>query len=509
VLRQGSLSRRLARNAGFTLLGRGWYLIVWFAVTPYVLDKLGPERFGVWSLLFLFSGYLAMFDLGLGASVIKFTAEHATSRDWSRLQNTLSEIIRIFLLLGIVWILAVYALHPLILKTLNLPPGYLEEVRFAILASAVVFAFANLVNTGPGIINGLQRMELSNGLLVAASLPQLFILIAGLHQGYGLYAVVASTAAQWLTTAVGAWFILRRVVPGIRWPSLRVKERSSRWLGFSTIMQVTNVLTLTQWQIDKILLTLWSGLRSVAEFELGFRVANGIQSLPVLALMPLMPAFSELDAEGERARFQMLLQRGTRLICATAFAIGACVIPVVPFLVRAWVGPEYPMAETLAVWLLAGFAVNLSSGVATAAARGGGRPGLEVAPGIIALILHVTASWFFIRFYGPVGAGPAFLMALCLQALLTLGRVSHWAGLPVTRFFGSIFSRPTVALIPAFLLGWFLAQRFLPSLSDNRFLLLAGCAAVTAISACVYAGLLWALGGVRRDRLWLKESASA
>src|SRR5262249_12123247 len=78
----GRLPARLARNTAFVVLGRLWYVAVWFAVTPFVLRHLGAERFGVWSLLFLLSGYLATFDLGLGASIVKFTAEHSARARW-------------------------------------------------------------------------------------------------------------------------------------------------------------------------------------------------------------------------------------------------------------------------------------------------------------------------------------------------------------------------------------------------------------------------------------------
>ena len=64
------------------MLGRLWSIGVWIVLTPIVLHHLGAERFGVWSLLFLLSGYLTTFDLGLGSSVIKFTAHHTAAGEW-------------------------------------------------------------------------------------------------------------------------------------------------------------------------------------------------------------------------------------------------------------------------------------------------------------------------------------------------------------------------------------------------------------------------------------------
>jgi O-antigen/teichoic acid export membrane protein len=489
-----SFSLRFARNAGFILLGRGWYLLIWFAVTPYVLSKLGPERFGVWSLLFLLSGYLATLDLGLGASVIKFTAEHSTGNQWETLHRTLGDISRLYLVLGILWIIAVFALHPLIINRIGVSATHYEEVRFALLASAVIFALANLVSTGPGVLNGLQRMDLSNGIQVAASIPQLVVLIGGLARGYGLYAVVASTAVQWLAVAILSYLVIHRVAPEVGWPALRLRGRQKGWLRFSAVLQVSTILVLTQLQVDKLLIALWIGLASVTEFELGFRVANGIQSLPVLALVPLLPAFAELHAGGKYEEARSLLRKGTLNLSGWAFGIAASIIPVAPFLVRAWVGPDHGEAEILAVWLLAAYLLNLCTGVGSAAVRGAGRPGIEIAPMLVALVLHLVASRILLDRMGPIGAGPATFAALALWSFLFFIRVSKWSGIRFFDFAISALARPTLAFLPAFGLGLLAVSQWPESLTENRISILIAALVTAAAGAGLY-WILWRLLG--------------
>jgi O-antigen/teichoic acid export membrane protein len=479
---------------GFTMAGRAWYLVIWFVATPFILHRLGDERFGVWSLLFLLSGYLATFDFGLGASIVKFTAEHAARSALDPLRSTLAGINRLYLLLGLLWVTVIVAAHPLLLGWLKVSAAHAHEVRFALIASACIFAFANLASTGPGILTGLQRMDLSNGILIAASIPQLLVLLVGLHLGYGLYAVVASTAAQWLTTAALAWFALRRQAAALRWPSFAISGKSGGWLRFSSVMQANNLLGITQQQIDKPILTTLQGLRTVTQFELGFRVANGIQSLPVLALAPLMPAFAELHAAGQTERFQRLSVRGSHWISGGAFGLAACFIPVASLLVRAWVGPGFSVAESLAPWLLAGFALNMATGVATSAARGAGRPDLEFLPGLAGVVVHGLASWVLVSRVGPGGVGPAFCLSMAVWSVLCLWRFAAWTRIPLGAFLLTIFGRAGVAFGVGLTTGWWMVARVSSPGQEERLGLLLAALLAGAAAATVYAGLWWVLG---------------
>ena len=487
------LALRFARNAAYIVFGRIWSILLWVALTPFILHQLGPERFGVWSLLFLLSSYFLTFDLGLGPSVVKFTAQYAMAGELDRLRDTLAGITRLYLFLGALWVAAIVAIHPLLLAWLKITPPYREEVRFAILVSAVVFAFANLVSVGMGILNGLQRMGTQNAVLVGASLPQIVILVAGLKAGYGLYAVVASTAVYWVVAALAILYALGKVAPSLSWPSVRLPKGGSPWLRFSSTIQASNVIAMAQQQVDKILLVIWAGVRAVTHFELGFRVANAVQSLPTLALIPLLPTFAELEASGDRDRFRRLSRRGTGLLAAFAFALASGAIPAAPLLIRAWVGPGYGTAAGLAQWLLAGLALNLCTGVATSAGRAAGRPGLEILPGLIALTVHVVASAILIGRYGPLGVGPAFFAAMVVWAVLFLIRFSAAFEIPPGRMLAAAFAVPGLAVGPAIACGVFVVARWPEAWVTSRVAALAGAAAGGTAGAAVFALLSWIL----------------
>ena len=82
-------STSLRRNAISVVLGRGASALMWVAVTPFTLARLGPERFGVWSLFFVFGGYAAALDLGMAGGIIRFVAVAAARGDRRAVRSVL------------------------------------------------------------------------------------------------------------------------------------------------------------------------------------------------------------------------------------------------------------------------------------------------------------------------------------------------------------------------------------------------------------------------------------
>ena len=48
--------------------------IVGLLLTPFIIRKLGDAEFGLYSLIGAFVGYIAILDLGLGNTVVRFVA---------------------------------------------------------------------------------------------------------------------------------------------------------------------------------------------------------------------------------------------------------------------------------------------------------------------------------------------------------------------------------------------------------------------------------------------------
>ena len=65
----------MARNTVLNLVGQILPLVVGVLSVPYIIIKLGPDRFGLLSLAWIVIGSLSSFDLGMGRATTKYVAE--------------------------------------------------------------------------------------------------------------------------------------------------------------------------------------------------------------------------------------------------------------------------------------------------------------------------------------------------------------------------------------------------------------------------------------------------
>ena len=70
----GGLRSDLAVHIGFNGLAQLAPIVVAFAITPLLLDRLGLDAFGVWSLALVILSTLTALDGGVSASLARFFA---------------------------------------------------------------------------------------------------------------------------------------------------------------------------------------------------------------------------------------------------------------------------------------------------------------------------------------------------------------------------------------------------------------------------------------------------
>ena len=140
----------LRRNAIANLAGRAVTGVLWVAVTPYVLSRLGAERFGIWSLFFTFLSYLLAFDLGISSTMTRFVASARGAGESQSLLRTLRRGLMLAIGLGLLWAAVVVLARPWIVHVFRVPPSLIPETQQALVmfAAAVLILFPTQVMMG-------------------------------------------------------------------------------------------------------------------------------------------------------------------------------------------------------------------------------------------------------------------------------------------------------------------------------------------------------------------------
>lgn len=451
-----SVRETIARNTAFNAAGRFWEALVALILTPYVVAKVGPAGWGLWSIVNVLTSYLSLMDLGFGSGYAKYIAEHAGRGERREISAVVSTGLAAYALIGTVLVVVVWTVvDPAIESTLKLvqrlrpdnalPVGNAETVAlvaYLLRWTIVLYAVSNLVAVFTSVQTGLQRMGLTNLLSVAGSLVKLIAVIAFLEMGYGVPGLLYANAGVMAFVGVGSIALAFVLVPDLRIAARYVTCAAFRRLfGFGWRTQVARLSNLVMFQTDTMIIWMYYGviggpsLARVGVYRIGEELSAKVRQIPLLMLSALIPAVSDLDARHEEASLQRLYMASSKYLAAVAVPLLLFTAASAGIVIHAWMGPGFEVAAGVLRILALGLIANVVPGAAVAVALGKGRADLQMKAGLISmacnLVLTVALLWWM-GFWGvPIATALSMLISCVwfLHAMKPLTRIGAraWA----------------------------------------------------------------------------------
>ncbi|MFQ6131795.1 MAG: lipopolysaccharide biosynthesis protein [Armatimonadota bacterium] len=420
------LSAVLGRNTVFSYLGRFWDLTVALLLTPYVYHKLGDDLFGVWALLATLTGYTALVDLATGPAVTKYIAEAKARDDAPGVQRLVSTGLAVQGGLAVVIIGAAGLWADRALTWVQVSPAAHAEARTALLICVAVAGGARLFSVFNCVLEGVQRLDLTNGLRMVFGAAQAAGTLLVLHLGFGIVGLAYVSVAVWVVRGASLVALARRNFPGLR-PSLGSLSRGAvgQLAGFTLKVQAANISWLSMVNTDRLIVGAVLGPPKVALYELGRRLVMGVHSGTAPIIAPLIPAASHLGAQEDAARLEHLFLRASRYVALLAAAGMGFLVAVGPQALRVWLGEV--RAETLAVLnvLAVGYLANMLTGPATGVGYGLGRPEFAMWRGFLLVVVQIGLGLLLVRPLGVPGPAAATTIALVCSSILYVSLVSR------------------------------------------------------------------------------------
>ena len=310
---EDGLGGELVRGVTANALGRFASISAWLLVTPLVVQGLGPERFGLWSLASSAAGFSTVFDFGLAAAVTRFVAAHRTTGEEAAMRGVLSLGVAGSTALGALWWLVVALAPGPLLAFARVDAALAPEATRMLWVMGGAFLLQLVAAAFSAALAGFQRFDRIGVNLLWSSSVQVAGTVLAVWRGDGLTGIAWATATGALVSLVASWLSLRAVWPGAGFASTSAITAAWRGFGgFGLALQIVNLGTQALYQLPKVFLARFVSLESVGHFELGFRVAFSAWSLPTLLLPPRLPAAAQLEASGERGRLVRLSARASR-----------------------------------------------------------------------------------------------------------------------------------------------------------------------------------------------------
>lgn len=414
---------RLVRNAGAAaaqVLVSGLTL---FLLYRYLLQAVGVERLGLWSVVLATTSAARLTELGFTGSVVKFVAGHLGRGDRERAAlavQTAVLALAVFVgaLLLAAWLPAAWLLERM-LPAASLREG-LQLLPYALLS----LWLTTLAGIFQSALDGCQRTDLRATFAVSNSVLQLLLALVFVP-AYGLLGLAGTQVALTLLLLVSSWYFLRRELTALPWLPRRWSQPEFRAMfRYGLHIQVATLLQALTDPVTKALLAKFGGLAMTGFYEMASRMLMQLRGLLVAPNQIVVPVIAQIPP-AEAARVDALYRDTYRLQAYLALPFYGAIAASLPAVSRLWIGHLEPTFLVFAALLTVGWWLNGYINPAYFANLGLGRPGpntwSHAAMGVLNVALGLSAGLAC----GGVGVVAGWIVALVLGSSIVLIEFHH------------------------------------------------------------------------------------
>ncbi|MEM7128999.1 MAG: polysaccharide biosynthesis C-terminal domain-containing protein [Chloroflexota bacterium] len=389
-----------------------------FFLYRYLLDILGAELLGLWSLILSSTSVSRIGELGLSASAIKFVSKYSALDDSDKVSQVIQTA---FISVGLFIGLLLVTIYPIATWAMGyfVPENQLDTAN-AILPIAFSSLFITVVaGTIQSGLDGSQRIDLRALILIVGSIVN-FVGAVLLAPRWGIHGVAFAQMIQAFTILGMTWLFLRQVLPSL--PLLPYQWRKAvmmEMLGYGVNFQIASACKFLYKPMTMALLSRFGGLEIVAFYELAERLVRQIRLLIVNASRVLVPYVANLQ-EKTPERIQNLYVESFQVVLYISVPIYASVIAFSPIISNLWLGYYEPQFIFCAICLSVGWFFNTLNVPAYMFYLGIGELKWNTISHVLIAIMNLIFSLILVQFLGSYGIVAGWVIALSFGSLLII-----------------------------------------------------------------------------------------
>ena len=409
------MSLRIARNAAWNVAGTLASSVVGLVALAILVDKLGADGMGVFTLALGMIGFSGVLDLGLGRALTqKLASDLGAGREKSELAPIVWRVLAFLACIGSIVALILWLVVPAVVAGLfDLRGDLASQAVFGLRMVGLSMPFALASTVAAGALEGLQEFRLVSLRRAMLSIVQF---------GLPVLAVFLRPDVGWAIGGLAA----SRVVGTLTWmtslrdrlPRTGTTNSAGGHYGdiakFGGWLSISNVVGPLMVYADRFYLASLFPPAAVAYYAVPLDSLFRMTALPATAAAALFPAFAgnRDDAGKSSGMLRISIDLLLAVLLPLAFAGMLLAHPVL----NAWLGTDFAEHATVIFkWLVLGMFINSSAHVPFALIQGSGRADitaklhlLELPPFVVILVAAV-AHW------GVSGAAVAWTMRVAID----------------------------------------------------------------------------------------------
>lgn len=439
-------------------------ILVTFTYIPFVLDKIGKDSYGLFSVIGAIIAYIAILDFGINDSTLRFFVRYRKEESEEEKTHILGSISTIYLALtGLVLLVScvVYFCLPLLFSnTFSVQEMVVFKQMYLI--SIVSVAFTIFFNPTGAIINAYEKfiiLKLADILVFVATTITIVIF---LNFNYNVVMMVFVASFYNIANVLFKFFYVRSKIK-IAYPTYKPKKELVKKIAlYAGPIFIVIVVEQIYWKLDNIIIGAMLGTTMVTFYAMGIVFQKYILSFSTAISRIMTPdLIKKIDANYSLVKLTSNYIKTSRIQLIVVLII---VLNLVfwgkPFL-GIWLGEEYMVSYYVLLFVMIPFSVEIIGNLRNTFLQVYGYYWHRAIIILVVSILNIGLTIFLIEKYGILGAAGSTCVSLFLGYGATNFILWKKIGIDIYSFFIEVWLKVIPVLIITFLLFFILKNAYL------------------------------------------------
>ena len=448
----------MLRNVGSTWVLTLAGIAATYVLTPFIINTLGTEGYGTWTLITSITGYISLLALGVPMACVRYLAQHVAERNEREIARTIGSCAVLYLVIGAVALVAGGSLV-LFFRTYEIPAVLADEasLAFAVMVLQVSLGFIGLLPEG--ILFAHHDFVARNAVRLAGVVLRFALTIGLLAVTHSLLILAAIQLFCLLFDFTVSLALIRR-----RYPTVRIDLSKfdtavvRRVLSFSVYVLLLTAGARLAFETDALVIGWVFGVGAIPFYAVANSLVIYLMEFVLAIAAVVSPMATKLNTEGRTDELRQMFLTWSKIALSLSIAAAVFLGVIGPRFIGWWIDPSFegPSGRVLQILVVSCLLFLPARGVALPIMVGLGKPQIPTVAFLAAGMLNVLMSVALARPFGLTGVAVGTAVPNVLFAILVLALTCRELRVPFRSYFEYVVPRATLGALPMFaLVLWF------------------------------------------------------
>jgi O-antigen/teichoic acid export membrane protein len=374
---------------------------------PITLKYLGTEEFGLWMLVTSILGVITFSDLGIGMGLQNALSKCVGKDDKtspSKYISTSYFLVSIISLSIFVLLFAFYKFVPLEILFDSDDLQNKENMYLVIVIAIGIFLFGMPIGLIQRVLNGYQKMYISNNLLLAGQIIAFISIFISVWFNLKIEGLVSlfliSPIIVFLFYSIYYFSQNSTLLPQYKNVS---KKRIATILITGVWTVITQLIYTLKVNAPVLIVSMVLGLTVLADFSIAHKLISIISVFVNIALQSLWPVYGEAYARGDKQWIIKTMKKSLLYTLLLSFLAVAFVLAFQHYIFSIWIGGAFSIDNNILIALsIMAVVINLNVCFAVFL-NGTGHFKMQSQFSIVLVSLAIGTSYLLAPQYGLLG----------------------------------------------------------------------------------------------------------